>query len=347
MRIRFLVVACLLATLSLPGTAAARQQAAKQKRRPARPSPLKPITDDPTLPRVLLIGDSISIGYTLPLREMLKGKANVHRPNANCGPTTRGLEQIDSWLGKTAWDVIHFNWGLHDLKYLAADGKSLGNPKAKGNRQQVPIEQYEANLRLLVKRLKTTGATLIWRSTTPVPSGAKGRVVGDAVKYNAVALRVMKDNGIATDDMYAFAKSRLKQIQRPANVHFTPEGSSELAKHSSSIISKAIDPRTGLRSSIAGLARLLREKQYARVIQSMVLPKDLERILKRTTVEALAERFGMKKAGQLLGILESIAEVKPDLEPGGHVASFALTKPSGSKTNIVFEKVGRYWYIRN
>jgi len=55
----------------------------------------------------------------------------------------------------------------------------------------------------------------------------------------------------------------------------------------------------------------------------------------------------MKKAGQLLGILESIAEVKPDLEPGGHVASFALTKPSGSKTNIVFEKVGRYWYIRN
>ncbi|GIS62309.1 MAG: hypothetical protein CM1200mP2_45340 [Planctomycetaceae bacterium] len=64
---------------------------------------------------------------------------------------------------------------------------------------------------------------LIWRSTTPVPR-AKGRVVGDAVKYNAVATRVMKDNGIATDDMYAFAKARLKEIQRPANVHFTREG---------------------------------------------------------------------------------------------------------------------------
>src|SRR5512137_2492523 len=39
-----------------------------------------PVSDDPKLPRVLLIGDSISIGYTLPVRKLLAGKANVHRP---------------------------------------------------------------------------------------------------------------------------------------------------------------------------------------------------------------------------------------------------------------------------
>ncbi len=76
------------------------------------------VTDDPKLPRVLLIGDSISIGYTVPVRELLAGQANVHRPLTNCGPTTRGLEQLDGWLGEEKWDVIHFNFGLHDLKYI-------------------------------------------------------------------------------------------------------------------------------------------------------------------------------------------------------------------------------------
>ena len=44
------------------------------------PDPFEPIQDNPALPRVLLIGDSISIGYTLPVRELLDGRANLHRP---------------------------------------------------------------------------------------------------------------------------------------------------------------------------------------------------------------------------------------------------------------------------
>ncbi len=116
-----------------------------------------PIEDAPGLPRVLLIGDSISIGYTLPARALLAGAANVHRIPVNGGPTPRGVEQIDSWLGKGKWDVIHFNWGLHDLKYMS-DG-----------RKQVELDIYERNLERLVERLQATGAKLIWASTTPVP----------------------------------------------------------------------------------------------------------------------------------------------------------------------------------
>ena len=347
MRMRFLVVAGLLATLSLPGTVAARQKTAKKKKRQAKNSPLKQITDDPTLPRVLLIGDSISIGYTLPLRAVLKGRANVHRPATNCGPTTRGLQQIDAWLGSGTWDVIHFNWGLHDLKYLGPDGKSLGDPKKPGSRQQVPIEAYEANLRRLVKRLQKTGATLIWRQTTPVPGGSRGRVAGDSVKYNTVAARVMKEHGIGIDDMFAFAKPKLKQIQRPANVHFTQAGSKALAEHSAPIIARAIDPRSGLRSCIATVTRLLEKKEYVTVITTSVPPKTLERILKGTTVEQLAENFSQKKAGRLLEVLKAIGDVEPSVEAGGRVASFALKQAIGGKMKITFEKVGRYWYTRN
>lgn len=180
---------------------------------------LMEIEDTPGLPRVLLIGDSISIGYTLFVREFLKGKANVHRVPTNGGPTPKGVENIDSWLGKGRWDVIHFNWGLHDLKYMF------------DNEPQVSIEQYERNLGRLVGRMEKTGAKLIWASTTPVPNGnlSPKRIPADVVRYNAAASRVMKKHGVATDDLYSLANLKLAEIQIPNNVHFTPDGSKVLA----------------------------------------------------------------------------------------------------------------------
>ncbi len=207
---------------------AAQPKQAPKKKRPPNPA-FSAIADDPKLPRVLLIGDSISIGYTLATREALAGKANVHRAPTNCGPTIRGLEQIDKWLGDGRWDVIHFNWGLHDLR--KSDGK-----------HQVPIDEYEKNLRELVGRMKKTGAVLVWCSTTPVPEGCSpSRTDEDAVAYNAVAKKIMDAEGIAIDDLYAFALPQLDKIQRPANVHFTPEGSAVLAKQVAATILKALD----------------------------------------------------------------------------------------------------------
>src|SRR3954451_20838131 len=116
-----------------------------------------PVTDQPGLPRVLLIGDSISIGYTVPVRRELAGKANLPRIPENGADTVNGLKKIDSWLGDSKWDVIHFNWGLHDLKVTPDGGR------------QVPLETYETNLAALVARLQKTGARLIWANTTPVP----------------------------------------------------------------------------------------------------------------------------------------------------------------------------------
>jgi len=178
------------------------------------------IVDDPKLPRVLLIGDSISIGYTVPVRELLKGKANVHRIPGNGGPTTNGLANLKKWLDDRKWDVIHFNWGLHDLKFMP-----------DGTRQVAP-EDYEKNLRELVRQLKATGAKLIWASTTPVPKGkvSPPREPSDVVAYNAIAKKIMDENQVTTDDLYGFALPQLGKMQRPVNVHFTEEGSQTLAR---------------------------------------------------------------------------------------------------------------------
>lgn len=213
----------------------------KKKTKPKRkPNPaMAKVEDVAGLPRVLLIGDSISIGYTVPVRKLLAGKANVHRPLTNCGPTSRGVAQIEKWLGDGKWDVIHFNWGLHDLKYLGPQGQNLADPKADASRQQVPIDEYQVNLRKLVTRLQKTKATLIWRTTTPVPAGCKGRVVGDSVKYNAIAKTIMDERKIAIDDQYSFSMKHAK-LQLPANVHYSKNGSDQLAKQAVSAILTAL-----------------------------------------------------------------------------------------------------------
>ena len=165
-----------------------------QTKKAKRVNPMAPIEEVKGLPHVLIIGDSISIGYTLPTRTLLKGKMNLHRIPTNGGPTTKGVTEIEKWLGKRKWDLIHFNWGLHDLKYMGKDGTNLV-PKEKGGIVQVPLSEYEKNLEKLVIRMKKSATQLVWRNTTPIPPGSRARYVGDSVKYNQAAARVMKKHG--------------------------------------------------------------------------------------------------------------------------------------------------------
>ena len=176
-----------------------------------------------SLPRVLLIGDSISMHYVPYVRELLRKEAQVFHPSetveTNCESTLKGIQRIDAWLGDERWDLIHFNFGLHDLKYV--DARGIVKVDVSQGRQLLSLDQYEQNLRALVVRLKETGAKLVWCSTTPVPPGAHGRVAGDEVRYNEVAAKVMRENGIPINDLHAFAKPRLAEIQRPANASGT------------------------------------------------------------------------------------------------------------------------------
>ncbi|MFT5239469.1 MAG: arylsulfatase A-like enzyme/lysophospholipase L1-like esterase [Candidatus Promineifilaceae bacterium] len=182
------------------------------------------------LPNVLLVGDSISIGYTKPVMAMLKDVANVQRVNTNCGDTDKGLAMLTRWLGSTQWDVIHFNWGLHDLCYRHADSKTQGNrDKVKGS-ISVPLDQYEKNLEALVLKLKETDAALIWASTTMVPDGEAGRVLGDDAKYNAVAAKIMQKHDIAINDLHALSMAFAGKYSAPGNVHFNKDGSARLAE---------------------------------------------------------------------------------------------------------------------
>ena len=169
------------------------------------------VKDDPALPRILLIGDSVSRAYTQTVRRELAGKAKVHRAPANCGPTATGLEKIEIWLGDGKWDIIHFNFGIHD--------------------RTTPIEDYTDRLEQLINRFKRTGAALIWASTTPIPDLPEKRFsAGSIVERNAAAAEVMDKHHIAIDDLFSAITPQLGELQNPRDVHFTGPGNEFLGQ---------------------------------------------------------------------------------------------------------------------
>lgn len=163
------------------------------------------VQDVAELPKVLLIGDSVSRGYTQAVRKALLGKANVHRAPENCGPTANGLKKIDIWLGEEKWDVIHFNFGIHD--------------------RNTPLTEYGARLEQLVQRMAKTGAKLVWASTTPIPDDApKQQTAASVVEHNQLASKIMEKYGVKTDDLFEAITPQLATLQNPNDVHFNAAG---------------------------------------------------------------------------------------------------------------------------
>lgn len=179
------------------------------------------VADDPKLPRVLLIGDSVSRGYTQAVRKALAGKVNVHRAPANCGPTASGVKNIEVWLGDGKWDLIHFNFGIHD--------------------RNTPLADYTQRLEQLVVRMKQTGAKLVWASTTPIPDTPDGKQKAvSIIERNAAAAELMKKHGIATDDLFTAITPNLGTMQNPNDVHFNAEGYHFLGKQVADSIQKEL-----------------------------------------------------------------------------------------------------------
>jgi hypothetical protein len=194
--------------------------------------------------RVLILGDSISMGYTPHVREQFAGEAIVVRAmnekgkNENCAGTKKGIEHVDRWLAMEGggWDVIHYNFGLHDLKRVMPDtGKNSNDPS---HTNQAPLALYEKQLREIAVKLAGTGAKLVFATTTPVPDGGVRpyRDPEDVARYNAVGVRVAEEVGAEMNDLFGFALTGMPGMQKDTDVHFSKEGNVALAERVVAVI---------------------------------------------------------------------------------------------------------------
>jgi hypothetical protein len=194
---------------------------------------------DASRPNVLLIGDSISMtppytpgGYGHALEQLLtaKGVAVQHAggnyAGGQCGDTRLGLTctnasgtSADSYLNfEGSFDLIHFNYGLHDLASYPA-------------RPQLPLPDYGVNIAILFSRLAARAKSVMWTTTTPCPDvpTSYNRSYALVEEYNAQAIKSLPADVLVNDLWSAMVQhcgSHYKScdLQLPANVHLTPAG---------------------------------------------------------------------------------------------------------------------------
>ena len=175
------------------------------------------VKDDPELPNVLLIGDSISIYYTDTVRRLLAGHADVFRTPMGPGKAETLFESLDDFLANGTWDVIHFNSGLHDF------ARTEGTPE--------DLAVYRKNLETIIAKLRKTGARLIWGNTTPVPEKAIASSDLRCQAYNAEAAKLMVEESIPVNDLYhAILPDHSLYWTAPNNIHFNSLGSALLGR---------------------------------------------------------------------------------------------------------------------
>ena len=190
-------------------------------------------------PTALIIGDSISMGYTPLVVEKMAGRVNVVRHEGNGGTSANVLAHLAEWALPMEPDVVHFNAGLHDM----ARGEDAGGPN------RVPLDQYEANLHAIVDWLQQhTPAKLVFATTTPVIEAWHAavkkfnRLEADVARYNDVAVPIMQEKGVAIDDLNAVVEKAGREVCiKPDGVHMLDAGNAVLSDAVVAAIRKALE----------------------------------------------------------------------------------------------------------
>jgi len=183
--------------------------------------------NETNLPRVLLIGDSITRAYYPEVEKRLAGKACVARLATSrfiSDPVL--LQEIALVLDNTRFDVIHFNNGMHGWQHSE---KEYGDAFP---RFLAAIKAHAPN------------AKLIWATTTTLkvsPSIDETKSSDKRIaQRNAIALECIKPKGIDVDDLNSLVKGHSEY--HSDNVHFNEQGISLQAKQIAAHIEKMLSP---------------------------------------------------------------------------------------------------------
>ncbi len=171
---------------------------------------------------VLLIGDSIRMFYEKEVQARLGDAYTVYAPQDNCRFSSFVLNSLRFWLAQfPPPDIIHFNAGLWDTAILYKEDGCF-----------ISLDEYVRNMKKILRVLKSTGATLIFATTTPV-SDEKDTLPGpmppahknsDIVRYNAAVLEAFKDEDIFINDLFSLLYDEKERYLRDDMIHPNEEG---------------------------------------------------------------------------------------------------------------------------
>jgi sialate O-acetylesterase len=177
--------------------------------------------EDPRLPRILIIGDSISGHYLSEVRELMQGKANIIGESsmgkgtwASMGPNFFRSDQaskgdnLKNFLAERGpFDIVHFNNGIHNFA-----GANPGDEKP-----------YAEQLRTVVATIRASGAVCLFANST----GTIGdnliprfpNYLSNCQRFNAAAEALMKELKVPVTDIYGLMQPRIKELISTDLIH--------------------------------------------------------------------------------------------------------------------------------
>ena len=177
--------------------------------------------------RVVLLGDSITMGYARYVRGRLRMRADVISPEETAGNSQNLLAHLDEWAINLYPQVIHVNCGLHDIR------REFG-----ADQTAVPLEDFKKNLRTIFERLKReTKAKVIWATITPVlerwhrENNKFDRLEQDLIDYNIAAANMAEEMHIPIDNLYGMlVEANLGELLLFDGWHYKEEGYSLMGR---------------------------------------------------------------------------------------------------------------------
>lgn len=181
--------------------------------------------------KVLLLGDSIRMGYQNDVKEILSGEYEVICPEDNgrfAAYTLWQANQMFKWNPDI--ELVHFNNGYWDMNIEAPMTEAIH-----------PVEEYVSFLRRIVTLCRQCGAKVVFATTVPIlEAGAAGDNTGvegtinysnEWVKeYNAAAVETMKALDVPVNDLYALCMEDDRRYKCEDLLHLSAEGSRRCAE---------------------------------------------------------------------------------------------------------------------
>lgn len=184
---------------------------------------------------ILLLGDSIRMACQRAIREKLGDEYNVSFPNENCRFAAYTRNSLRLWLPEFPKpDIIHWNNGLWDVARVYGEDECF-----------TPLERYIDDLYKTLRVLRSTGAKIIFATTTPTDPRKERPREGmpsvhfnsDIRKYNEAACQLMRDNDIPINDLYSVVEPHISEYIADDLIHPTAKGIEAIAAATAEIIS--------------------------------------------------------------------------------------------------------------
>ena len=170
--------------------------------------------------KVVLLGDSIRIGYGAKVTELLGEEYEVFQPKDNCRFSKYLLHTLIDYKSEIDdADIIHFNAGEWDVSRELTDGRPFTS-----------IEEYIENMTRIVNHLKAKNKKLIFATTTPVLPHHFANSNEDIIRYNEAIVPVLSEMGVVINDLFSIVNEVPEKYICDDQIHLSQNGIEACAK---------------------------------------------------------------------------------------------------------------------